>query len=131
MDIRSAAMELIINHRSICEGGPAHITVPDGATTVGRVIALFKEQTGVTCPVRLKTAQRVLRSTDTLDGAGIAGGHALTAVKNTNGSPAYQALRRIELGISRQSRAHGEMTRQISDVATALTSGFSASPGKA
>ena len=80
-------MELIINHRSICEGGPAHITVPDGATTVGRAIALFKEQTGVTCPVRLKTAQRVLRSTDTLDEVGIAGGHALTAVKHTNGSP--------------------------------------------
>ena len=47
-------MELIINHRSICDGGPARIAVEDESTTVGQVIALFKQQTGVSCAVRLK-----------------------------------------------------------------------------
>ena len=120
-------MELIINHRSVCEGGPTHVTVADGAATIGQVIALFKEQKGVTCPIRLRDGRRVLRSTDTLDEVGIQSGRALVASKNAGGSPAYQALRRIEQGISSQSRAHGEMTRQISDVATAVSSGFSES----
>ena len=117
-------MELIINHRNICEGGPTHLTVPDGATTIGQVIALFKEQKGITQRIRLRAGRRMLCSTDTLDGVGIAGNHVLAAVKNTSGAATYQALRRVELGISRQSRSHGEMTRQIGDVATAVSGGF-------
>ena len=117
-------MELIINHRSVCEGGPTHLTVPDGATTIGQVIALFKKQTGITHRIRLRAGPRELRSTDTLDEAGIAGGDVLTAVKNTSGSATYQALCRVELGISRQSRAHGELMAQVGAVGTAVSGGF-------
>ena len=97
------AIGLTINHTSMAGGGPTQILAPDGATTIGQVVELFKEQTGITQRIRLRAAKRELRLTDTLDGVGIVGGHVLTAVKNTNGSPAYQALRRVELGISRQA----------------------------
>ena len=117
-------MELVVNHGSLCDGGPARIAVADGSTTVGQVIALFKQQTGVSCAVRLKDGRRVLRSADTLEALGIRSGHAVTAVKNAFGSPAYQALRRIEKGVSVQSRAHGEIATQVSEVATAVSSGF-------
>ena len=117
-------MEVVINYRNICDGGPARIAVADGSTTVGQVIALFKQQTGVSCAVRLKDKQRVLRSADTLEALGIRSGHAVTAVKNAYGSPAYQALRRIEKGVSTQSRAHRQLAEQVGGVATAVSSGF-------
>ena len=66
----------------------------------------------------------MLRSADTLEALGIHSGHGLTAVKNTCASPAFQALRRIERGVSTQSRAHRQLTEQVGGVATAVSSGF-------
>ena len=48
------AIELTINHASVAEGGPTQILVIDGATTIARVVELFKEQTGATGTIRLR-----------------------------------------------------------------------------
>ena len=117
-------MKLLINHASVCEGGPTHVTVPDGATTIAQVIELFKEQTGATQRIRLRAATRELRLADTLDAAGIADGHELLAIKNASGSAAYQALRRVERGITRQTHAHGVLMGRVDEVGTAVRGGF-------
>ena len=117
-------MKLLINHASVCEGGPTHVTVPDGATTIAQVIELFKGQTGVTQRIRLRAATRQLRLADTLDAAGIADGHELLAIKNVSGSAAYQALRRVERGITRQTHAHGVLMGRVDEVGTAVRGGF-------
>ena len=103
--------QLTINHASVAEGGPTHILAPDGATTIARVVEMFKEQTGAAGTIRLRTSRRhVLRLTDTLDEAGLAGmfnSRVLLAFRNTRQAPATRALRRIERGITLQSYAHG------------------------
>ena len=122
--LTGAVTKLLINHASVCEGGPTHVTVPDGATTVAQVIELFKEQTGVTQRIRLRAATRQLRLADTLDAAGIADGHELLAIKNASGSAAYQALRRVERGITRQTHAHGALMTRVDEVGAAVRGGF-------
>ena len=119
------AIELTINHASVAEGGPTQILVPDGATTIARVVELFKEQTGATGTIRLRTsARQVLRLTETLNEAGILSGHVLLAFRNARQTPATRALRRIERGITRQSYAHGELMAQVGAVGTAVEAGF-------
>ena len=118
-------MELTINHSSVCEGGPTQITVADGTTTVAQVIELLKERTGAAGNVRLRTsARQVLRLTDTLDEMGILSGHVLLAFRRAIHTPAAQALRRIERGITQQSYAHGELMARVGAVGTAVEAGF-------
>ena len=118
-------MELIINHTSVAEGSPTQIRVLDGATTIARVLKLFKEQTDATGTFRLRTpARQVLRMTQTLNEAGIHSGHVLFAFRKARHTPVTQALRRIERGITQQSYAHGEMMAQVGAVGTAVEVGF-------
>ena len=109
-------MEVVIQHPTGCEGGPAKLSFGDGSTTITQVIAAFKEQTGTAFSVRLRAGGRKLRATSTLAEAGIVSGQTLSADKNTCGSAAAQALRRLERGVTQQSRNHRDVMVKLNGI---------------
>ena len=105
----AAAMEVLVQHPAGCEGGPTKLSFDDGSTTVGAVVAAFKEKTGVAFAVRLRAGGSKLRATSTLAEAGVVSGQTLSADRNTTVTPVTQALRRLERGVTQQSRSHRDL----------------------